>query len=151
MSTTTERTDDTDSPRRLDALRTYIDGKMKRYNLLFAVNGGAFAIAKLGSDNQATIGNLDLLKLAVGAIIFTIVLTADIWLWAQQMKETHLRGETHTFSLAGKTVVLLLSSLLILAWALAAEFHQTGITVAFVAHLLAVGAAHTLVKQRTHR
>ena len=36
----------------LDSLRTYIDGKLKRLNLVFAVNGGAFAIAKLSLDSK---------------------------------------------------------------------------------------------------
>ena len=37
---------------KLDGIRTYIDGKMRRYNLLFTVNGGVFAIAQLLTDSQ---------------------------------------------------------------------------------------------------
>jgi hypothetical protein len=38
-----------------DFLRTYIDGKMRRYYLMFAVNGGAFAIAQLMRDERGVI------------------------------------------------------------------------------------------------
>lgn len=41
-------------PDKLDGLRTYIDGKFKRYNILFAVNGGAFAVAKLFGKSETT-------------------------------------------------------------------------------------------------
>ena len=108
----------------LDALRTYLDGKMQRYRLLFAVNGGAFAIAKVGQGDHVDLGNLDLEKLAIGAIAFTVVMTVDIWLWGQHMKETYLSKEAQAFSFAGKTILLLLAALQILAWGLAAKFRQ---------------------------
>ena len=75
----------------LDALRMYLDGKVQRYKLLFAVNGGAFAIAKVGQGDHVSLGNLDL-KLAIGAIAFTVVMTIDIWLWGQQMRRLPLQG-----------------------------------------------------------
>ena len=65
----------------LTALSAYIDGKMKRYSLMFAVNGGAFAVAKLmteagkGSDT-VLLGHLKLWHLALGAILFTILIVA---------------------------------------------------------------------------
>jgi hypothetical protein len=36
-----------EEPRIPDIFRAYEEGKHRRYNLLFAVNGGAFAVAKL--------------------------------------------------------------------------------------------------------
>ena len=47
------------STEKLDGLRTYIDGKMRRYNLLFTVNG-RFAIAQLltNSQNKTMLGGL---------------------------------------------------------------------------------------------
>jgi hypothetical protein len=33
-----------------ESFKTYEDGKHRRYTLLFAVNGGAFAVAKLFTD-----------------------------------------------------------------------------------------------------
>ncbi len=40
---------------RLEGLNTYTTGKMKRYSLLFAVNGGAFAIAKLLGESETNV------------------------------------------------------------------------------------------------
>ena len=70
---------------RLDGMRTYIDGKMRRYSLLFSVNGGALAIAKLMADESTArlLGRLALWHLAVGAIIFTLVMVVDIWMSAR--------------------------------------------------------------------
>ena len=86
----------------LDALRTYIDGKLKRLNLLFAVNGGAFAIAKLSleSKNGLLIPNE---YLAVGAILFTIIMVCDTWLWARMMNATAFM---HMASLFGASAFL---------------------------------------------
>jgi hypothetical protein len=36
-----------------ESFKAYEDGKHRRYNLLFAVNGGAFAVAKLFADEKA--------------------------------------------------------------------------------------------------
>jgi hypothetical protein len=42
--------------------KAYEDGKHRRCNLLFAVNGGAFTVAKLlGEKGTAVVGNLNLL------------------------------------------------------------------------------------------
>jgi len=61
---------------KLNGMNAYIEGKMKRYNLLFAVNGGAFAIAKLfGEPNtQKILGGLSPKALAIGAIVLTAVM-----------------------------------------------------------------------------
>ena len=105
---------------RLDGLRTYIDGKLKRYNLLFAVNGAAFAIAKLATDRESKIllGHLTVSAVAWGAISFTVLMTVDIWLWARMMKK-NFRGPL-AFNRPGKGILLLLSGLIIVAWVLAA-------------------------------
>src|SRR3970040_422782 len=73
-----------------DFLRTYIDGKMQRYYLLFAANGGAFAIAELMRDEQGVVdplGNLSLQRLALGAVIFTWLMWWDIWTWGEMMRQ----------------------------------------------------------------
>ena len=46
------------SAEKLSGMSAYIDGKMKRYSLLFSVNGGAFLIAKLFTekDTRAALG-----------------------------------------------------------------------------------------------
>jgi hypothetical protein len=105
-------------PDKLDGMRTYIDGKMRRYSLLFSVNGGAFAIAKLlADDNTAKLmGRLTVQHLAFGAIVFTIVMVVDIWLFARMMKQQFL--EDLAFNKPGKTILLLLGALLIVSWVL---------------------------------
>lgn len=108
---------------KLDGLRTYIDGKMRRFSLLFAVNGGAFAIAKLmtGTNQDggaALLGSLKLWHLALGSIVFTVLIVVDIYLWAQRMKKEFL-GEL-AFGIPGKTILLLLGVLIISAWTLVA-------------------------------
>ena len=135
----------------LDALRTYLDGKMQRYKLLFAVNGGAFAIAKVGQGDHVSLGNLDLEKLAIGAIAFTVVMTIDIWLWGQQMKETYLSKEAQAFSFAGKSILLLLAALQILAWALAAKFQPVSTGFAIVTLSLGACTGPEIVKRRIRR
>lgn len=111
-------TTDTD---KLDGIRTYIDGKMRRYGLLFSVNGGAFAIAKLMADENTAnlLGRVSVKQLALGAIVFTVVMVVDIWLFGQMMRKEFL--EELAFTKRGKTILLLLGSLLITCWALVAS------------------------------
>ena len=106
---------------RLQALDTYIEGKMKRYSLLFSVNGGAFAIAKILSEPNSTriLGGLTLQELAIGAVLFTILMGIDIFLWGQMMRTKFFDGEL-VFKWAGKSILILLCILLILAWLIAA-------------------------------
>lgn len=63
-----------------ESFKAYEDGKHRRYNLLFVVNGGAFAVAKFFADDKAAavIGNLTLRQLCFGMILFTIVMITDI-------------------------------------------------------------------------
>jgi len=106
---------------RLQALDTYIEGKMKRYSLLFSVNGGAFAVAKILREPNTTriLGGLTLQELAIGAVLFTILMGIDIFLWGQMMRTKFFDGEL-VFKWAGKSILILLCILLILAWLIAA-------------------------------
>lgn len=110
---------ETDS-QKLDGMRTYIDGKMRRYGLLFSVNGGALAIAKLMADatTATLLGGLRIVHVAVGAIIFTVLMVIDIWLFGQMMRNRFLDGMA--FSVAGKVILLLLGTLIVVAWTLVA-------------------------------
>ena len=102
----------------LDGMRTYIDGKMRRYNLMFSVNGGALAIAKLmaDADSAKLLGHLSIRQLAIGAIIFTIIMAIDIWAFAKMMRKRFL-GDL-VFSKVGRLILLLLVVLLVGAWLL---------------------------------
>ena len=76
-----------------EGFKAYEDGKHRRYELLFAVNGGAFAIAKLFSESTPAgacgkpIGNLRFEWVAYGMVAFTIVMCADIFLLGLNMRE----------------------------------------------------------------
>lgn len=62
-----------------DELDLYENGKNRRYSLLFAVNGGAFAIAKLMDGSGRELGGLTIGMLAAGMVVFTMIMTLDIF------------------------------------------------------------------------
>ena len=110
-----------------EAFKLYEDGKHRRYALLFSVNGGAFAIAKLlldakplrdeaGHDigNQAVhvIGNLTLPELAVGMAVFTAIMVLDIYLFGEKMR----KRLPDAFHWQGKMVLLLIGLLICAGW-----------------------------------
>ena len=100
----------------LDALKAYTNGKMQRYTLLFAVNGGAFAVGQfvLGADAAKMVAVLPIRHLADGAIIYTALMTVDIWLYGQMMREKFVGSDA--FTVAGKALLLLISVLLMGGW-----------------------------------
>lgn len=106
---------DTD-PGDLEALKAYTDGKMQRYKLLFAVNGGAFAVGQfvLGAGASKMAAVLPIPYLADGAIIYTALMTVDIWLYGQMMREKFVGSDA--FTVAGKALLLLISLLLMGGW-----------------------------------
>jgi hypothetical protein len=113
------------------AMNAYIDGKMKRYNLLWAVNGGAFAVARLlprgeqaaaagaAADQGAVLGGLSLGALALGASLFTFVMCADIWMFGQMMRDKYFGGTT-VFGTPGRFVLGMIGALIVTGWLLAA-------------------------------
>ena len=112
----------TDSEK-ISGLSAYIDGKMKRYSLLFSVNGGAFAIAKLmtGTDktgNAVLLGNLKLWHLALGSIIFTVLVVIDIGKFGTMMRDNFL-GKL-SFGVGGRAILIILGLLIVVAWLLVA-------------------------------
>ena len=55
-----------------ESFKTYEEGKHRRYTLLFAVNGGAFALAKFIADKATgSVGGLKLSYLCYGMALFT--------------------------------------------------------------------------------
>jgi hypothetical protein len=102
-----------------DAYTLYEAGKKRRYDLLFAVNGGAFAIAQLlNNSSDKALGGLSLSDLAIGMAIFTILMTYDIYAFGEKMRDRHLPGEV--FGPAGKAVLRLIGLLIVSGWLLVA-------------------------------
>lgn len=102
-----------------ESFKAYEDGKHRRYQLLFAVNGGAFALAKLLSqqDPKLVVGNLSMRQLSIGMIVFCVAMTTDIYLFGQKMRHTY---QLDSFKLPGKIVLILIGALLASGWLLAA-------------------------------
>lgn len=100
-----------------EALELYENGKHRRYGLLFAVNGGAFAIAKLlvsESDKPGIVlGNLTLQELAIGMAIFTVFMVCDIYVFGDNMRKTYL---PKSFQWQGKAVLIVLGVLQFTGW-----------------------------------
>jgi hypothetical protein len=97
-----------------ETFKAYEDGKHRRYELLFAVNGGAFAVAKflVGKDAAVVLGSLTLRQLSIGMVLFTAFMTADIFAFGQKMRR-YLPG---AFTWEGKTVLILMGSLICAGW-----------------------------------
>ena len=104
---------------RKEAFDVYENGKHRRYSLLFTVNGGAFAIAKLltGEPGKAgvVLGDLTLFQLSVGLIAFTAVMAWDIWEFGEKMRSTYLKD---AFGKKGKVVLILLAAIISFGWLL---------------------------------
>ena len=102
-----------------EAYDLYENGKHRRYSLLFSVNGGAFAIAKLITGETGkygvVLGNLTLSELSIGMVALTAILTWDIFQVGDKMRKTYLED---AFQPRGKVVLLLLSALLCGGWLL---------------------------------
>jgi hypothetical protein len=102
-----------------DAEKVYEDGKHRRYNLLFAVNGGAFAVAKLCATSpegdRATLGRLTPSLLAIGLTLFTVCMTFDIWFFGLRMAK-----RVQVFEWPGQLVLAAIGTLISVRWMLAA-------------------------------
>jgi hypothetical protein len=119
-----------DSPARIAAMNAYIDGKMKRYNLLWAVNGGAFAVARLlwpGRTDTMVLGGLSIEALAIGASVFTVLMCVDIWMFGQLMRDKFFGGTT-VFGWPGRWVLTMIGALIVGGWLLAAFGNVGGAT-----------------------
>lgn len=103
-----------------EAMELYENGKHRRYSLMFAVNGGAFAIAKLLVGEQGecgtVLGNLTLQQLAIGMAVFTAFMVWDIYAFGAKMRTNYLPG---AFQWQGKTVLFVLGVLQVAGWLLA--------------------------------
>jgi hypothetical protein len=106
-----------------EAFDLYENGKHRRYSLLFAVNGGAFAVAKLLAGEPGkqgiVLGNLTLFELSIGMALFTAVMVVDIFAFGEKMRTTFL---PNAFGPQGKFVLVLLGALQCIGW-LRVGFH----------------------------
>lgn len=109
-------------PKALEQIPTgfkeYEEGKHRRYSLLFAVNGGAFALAKLFAEPRAAtiLGNLTLQHLAVGMVVFSIVMGIDLFAFGMKMR----KYVADAFQPIGMIVLILIVFLISTGWMLAA-------------------------------
>lgn len=107
-----------------DAFALYEDGKHRRYGILFAVNGAAFAIAKLlagePGKSATVLGGLNLSQLSLGMMLFTIVMVWDIFAFGLKMRDTVRKIGDDTlpgvFGPQGMIVLLLLGVLMFVGW-----------------------------------
>jgi hypothetical protein len=105
-----------------EAYKLYEDGKHRRYELLFAVNGGAFAIAKLIGD-KSSLGGLRLPYLALGMVLFTITMVFDIYKFGEKWHAIGRQLNPDTmytiFGQPGRIVLIVIGILICLGWTLA--------------------------------
>ena len=105
---------------RKDAFDVYEGGKHRRYSLLFSVNGGAFAIVKFmvegAKSDTMVLGALTLRHLAVGMMIFTVLMAIDIFAFGLKMQ----KYLPDAFGGVGKLVLLAICALIVAGWYLAA-------------------------------
>ena len=97
----------------------YENGKHRRYSLLFAVNGGAFAIAKLlvgdSSKPGIVLGSLALHDLSIGMALFTALMVWDIYVFGHNMRISYL---PKAFQWQGQAVLVALGALQFIGWLL---------------------------------
>jgi hypothetical protein len=100
--------------------KVYEEGKDRRYKLLFAVNGGAFAIAKLmtkdGASSPVVLGGLELWVLALAMIVFTAAMVVDIDAFGLKMR--HALPAEEVFGPVGAVVLGILGAVLVGGWSL---------------------------------
>jgi len=104
-----------------ELFKLYEDGKQRRYGLLFAINGGGFAIAKFiapdCSGHTTVLGALRLWNLSAVMIVMTVLMVWDIFNFGTQMSEK-LHGDV--FKKPGRWVLGLLGGLILVGWVLVA-------------------------------
>jgi hypothetical protein len=101
-----------------DKMSLYEEGKHRRYSLLFSVNGGAFAVAKIlvGSECKppVVLGRLTLPELSWGMILFTVVMVLDIYAFGHKMRKKDFLPEA--FDWRGKSVLISIGLIICLGW-----------------------------------
>ena len=108
-----------------ETFKAHEDGKSRRHSLLFTVNGGAFAVAKLfpAGNPCVLLGKLTLFELSLAMMVFTVLLTLDIFLFGWHMRSTVSNeamgpsGDTlPIFGTPGQVILVLISLFICLGW-----------------------------------
>lgn len=105
-----------------ELFKFYEDGKHRRYTLLFAVNGGAGAIAKFSIDTKPNefLGGLSNSALAYGMVAFTLIMCFDIFKFGERMRMLAGKIEGNplgdVFGPVGKSVLTLICLLMVAGW-----------------------------------
>jgi hypothetical protein len=100
-----------------EALDVYENGKHRRYALMFSVNGGAFAVARIIGGPDKVLGGLSLRELSIGMTLFTAVMVWDIFEFGRRSRKPPI---PEVFGRAGKAVLLLIGALICSGWLLVA-------------------------------
>jgi hypothetical protein len=131
--------------------KVYQDGKIRRYNLLFAVNGGAFAILKfsVGPGGSSSSPEVLLPLLPWGMVIFSLAMFTDIWSFGRAMsKSPELEGTA--FTPIGMIILSIITALLVTGWVLLALGKGVSAGVAlivFFAAAIALPGAGELIRR----
>jgi Rhodopsin-like GPCR transmembrane domain len=109
-----------------DVSELYEDGKHRRYSLLFAVNGGAFAIAKYSAGDleeaaRVMVGGLTIERLSLGMALFSIVMVWDIYAFGSRMHKIN----SNLFRVPGRVVFCLIGLLICVGWLIAGSYMAT--------------------------
>jgi hypothetical protein len=87
--------------------------------MLFAVNGGLFVVTKFAEGGEKyTFGRLSIEHLAVGGILFTALMTYDIWGWGFEMRRDDMLG-CKAFTVKGQMITIFIAGLVMSGWYLA--------------------------------
>ena len=98
-----------------EALELYENGKHRTYALLFSVNGGAFAVAKILGGEGNVLGGLSLKELSIGMVLFSAIMVVDIFAFGLGSKKEPI---PKVFTPVGQAVLLLLGALICAGWLL---------------------------------
>jgi hypothetical protein len=131
-------------PNIMDIFKAYEEGKHRRYELLFAVNGGAFVIAKLFADppeQSGILGNLTLWQLSLGMVLFTIIMVVDIFVFGIKMR----KQLSTLFGWQGQLVLILIGFLIAVGWTLV-SFGMLGLTLVMLGYLGSIVAVRLLTE-----
>lgn len=105
-----------------DVYGTYQEGKMKRYGLLFSVNGGAYAVVTWKAEHpdsplgaSASLTNLAVV-VASAASLLTALMFVDIWFFGRMMRQQAPKDGLAYFGPHGKAVLTSMVLVLDAAW-----------------------------------